>query len=360
MAMSVPVLKTFYVYLTSGCNCACRHCWFVPERQNGAEEEVVLDPEVLRHAIEQALPLGLAAIKWTGGEPTLHPCFRQLLGLQKEYGLDAIVETNGMLVDDELAALMRGSGVSRVSVSLDGADSETHDAIRCVKGGFKKTLMGIRSLADAGFQPELILTMQQSNKRHLSEFFALAMELGAGAVKLNVLQPVLRAETLSSQGNGLSINEVLEISQKVSAEWSEQVKIPVQMGVPHAFRPLSRILSGDDDGVCNIMHVLGILPSGSYALCGVGQHVAELSLGAVMSAKLKEVWKHHQVLKRLRDGLPGNLQGICRDCLMQEDCLGSCVAANYQLSGDLLAAYWFCQQAADQGLFPATRRRTNR
>ena len=357
MAMTVPGLNTFYVYLTSGCNCACRHCWFVPERQNGTEE-VVLDPSVLRHAIEQALPLGLAAIKWTGGEPTLHPCFRKLLGLQKEYGLDAIVETNGMLVDDDLAALMRDSGVSRVSVSLDGADSETHDAIRCVKGGFKKTLVGIRSLVDAGFQPELILTLQQSNKRQLPEFFDLAMELGAGAVKLNVLQPVLRAETLSSQGDGLSIREVLEVSQKVSDKWSQQFKLPIQIGVPHAFRPLSRIISGDDDGVCNIMHVLGILPSGSYALCGVGQHVAELSLGAVMSVALEDVWQDHQVLNRLREGLPKNLQGICRDCLMQGNCLGSCVAANYQLSGDLLAAYWFCQQAADQGLFPATRRRS--
>ena len=357
MAMTVPGLNTFYVYLTSGCNCACRHCWFVPERQNGTEE-IVLDPSVLRHAIEQALPLGLAAIKWTGGEPTLHPCFRKLLGLQKEYGLDAIVETNAMLVDDDLAALMRDSGVSRVSVSLDGADSETHDAIRCVKGGFKKTLVGIRSLVDAGFQPELILTLQKSNKRQLPEFFDLAMELGAGAVKLNVLQPVLRAETLSSQGDGLSIREVLEVSQKVSDKWSQQFKLPIQLGVPHAFRPLSRIISGDDDGVCNIMHVLGILPSGSYALCGVGQHVVELSLGEVMSVALEDVWQDHQVLNRLREGLPKNLQGICRDCLMQGNCLGSCVAANYQLSGDLLAAYWFCQQAADQGLFPATRRRS--
>ena len=357
MAMTVPALNTFYVYLTSGCNCACRHCWFVPERQKEVQK-VFLDPEVLRHALEQALPLGLTAIKWTGGEPTLHPRFRQLLELQKEYRLDAIVETNGMLVDDELAALMRDSGVSGVSVSLDGADSGTHDAIRCVKDGFEKTLMGIRSLVNAGFQPELILTLQQSNKKQLHEFFALAMELGAGAVKLNVLQPVLRAETLSSQGDGLSISEVLEVSQKVSDEWSQQFKIPIQMGVPHAFRPLSRIISGEDNGVCNIMHVLGILPAGSYALCGVGQHVAELSLGEVMAVQLRDVWQHHQVLKGLRQGLPKNLQGICRECLMQENCLGSCVAANYQLSGDLLAAYWFCQQATDQGLFPPTRRRS--
>ena len=356
MAVTVPTLNTFYAYLTSGCNCACRHCWFVPERQK-QDEQVVLEPRILRHAIEQALPLGLSAIKWTGGEPTLHPRFRELLDMQREYNLEAIVETNGMLVNDELASLMRDSGVSRVSVSLDGANDRTHDAIRCVKSGFKKTIMGVRALVGAGFRPELILTLQQSNKRQLPDFFALAEGLGAGAVKLNVLQPVLRAETLSNKGDALSIKEILDISAKVSEKWSQQFSLPIQMGVPHAFRPLSRIISGEDDGVCNIMHVLGILPSGAYSLCGVGQHVPELSMGAVMSVKLKEIWQSHQVLMGLREGLPKSLQGICRDCLMQENCLGSCVASNYQLSGDLLAPYWFCQQAAEQGLFPLKRRR---
>jgi len=357
MAVTVPTLNTFYAYLTSGCNCACRHCWFVPEGQK-QEEQIVLDPQVLRHAIEQALPLGLSAIKWTGGEPTLHPRFSELLDLQKEYNLEAIVETNGMLVDDELASLMWDSGVNRVSVSLDGAEARTHDVIRCVTGGFEKTSQGIRSLVGAGFRPELILTLQQSNKSQLPDFFTLAEELGAGAIKLNVLQPVLRAETLSNEGDALSIKEVLDISEQVSDKWSKQFNLPIQIGVPHAFRPLSRIISGEDDGVCNIMHVLGILPSGSYALCGVGQHVPELSMGAVMSVKLKDVWQYHQVLMDLRKGLPKSLQGICHDCLMQENCLGYCVASNYQLSGDLLAPYWFCEQAADQGLFPLKRRRS--
>ena len=41
---------------------------------------------------------------------------------------------------------------------------------------------------------------------------------------------------------------------------------------------------------------------------------------------------------------------------MKAACRGSCVAANYQAAGDLFAPYWFCQQAAEQGLFPASRR----
>ena len=26
----VPALTTYYVYVTAGCNLACRHCWIAP------------------------------------------------------------------------------------------------------------------------------------------------------------------------------------------------------------------------------------------------------------------------------------------------------------------------------------------
>ena len=31
----VPPLTTFYLYLTSGCNLRCRHCWIAPTFVNG-------------------------------------------------------------------------------------------------------------------------------------------------------------------------------------------------------------------------------------------------------------------------------------------------------------------------------------
>ena len=354
---NTPALATFYAYLTSGCNCACQHCWFVPERQSHSlGAETLLQPEVLRRAIEQALPLGLNSIKWTGGEPTLHPRFSDFLYLQQEFGLDGSIETNGMLVTDELAVLMTETGVSRVSVSLDGAASVTHDHIRGVEGGFKQTINGIKALVAAGYDPELILTLQRSNVLELKDFFALAHDLGAGSVKLNIMQPVLRGAALTEEGEYLSIQEILNLSNQLQGEWSEKFDIHIQLDVPMAFRPLSKVITGDHAGACGISHVLGVLPRGDYALCGIGQHVPDLAMGEIMTSDLASVWKEHPVLQELRDGLPGKLQGICCDCLMKSACFGSCVAANYQLSGDLMAPYWFCQQAADLGLFPVMRR----
>jgi SynChlorMet cassette radical SAM/SPASM protein ScmF len=355
-----PMLTTFYVYLTSGCNCACQHCWFVPERlSQPLGDDALLQPEILRHAIKQALPLGLSSIKWTGGEPTLHPRFRDFLSLQQEFGLDGIIETNGMLVTNELANLIAETGVGRVSVSLDGAKPATHDRLRGVEGGFEKTRSGIKALVAAGYDPELILTLQRRNVVELNDFFALAVDLGAGSVKLNIMQPVLRGARLTEDGEGLSVLEILELAKQLEGDWSKRFEIPILLDVPMAFRPLSNMISGKHAGACSISHVLGVLPRGDYALCGVGQHVPELAMGAIKTSNLEHVWSEHPVLQQIREGLPGKLQGVCSDCLMKAACLGSCVAANYQLSGDLLAPYWFCQQAADLSLFPLARRMTS-
>ncbi len=141
----VPVLHELYVYVTNGCNCACRHCWIVPEDSGKAGRPVhFIDSEIFAAAIEEAMPLGLNSVKWTGGEPTIHPAFEKLLKIQNEYGLGGRIETNGMKVTAEMAELLQECGVTGVSVSLDGAPAATHDAVRNVSGGFKRTLTGIK------------------------------------------------------------------------------------------------------------------------------------------------------------------------------------------------------------------------
>ena len=316
----------------------------------------MLKIDALRQAIEQALPLGLTSLKWTGGEPTLHPQFSEFLKMQEDFGLTGAVETNGMLVTRALAEQMKASDVFQVSVSLDSADEVVHDAIRGVKGGFKQTVKGIETLVSAGFQPELILTLQRVNYKELAKFFALAEDLGAGSVKLNILQPVLRGKKLLLEGEGLSVREILGISEAIETEYTKSTSLTIHLDLPMAFRPLAKILSGEKAGVCKILNILGVLPHGEYALCGVGQHVPELAMGDVMTTSLQEVWSSHLVLQQVRGGLPERLQGICSQCLMKSACLGSCVAANYQLSGNLLAPYWFCEQAHAEKIFPNSRR----
>ncbi len=355
-SVSTPPLRQLYVYVTDGCNCACRHCWIVPAKKAGGGRAArFLTPTALDAAIEEAKPLGLTTLKWTGGEPTLHPAFGELLDIQAHHGLGGHMETNGLLVTSALAEHLLEAGVDFVSVSLDGASADVHDAIRGVRGAHARTLEGTRNLVAAGLDTQFITSAMRTNVGELEAVLELAEELGVGSVKINFIQPTLRGEDIYASGEGLSIGEYLELHSRVRDDLRQRFSLPIYVDVPAAFRPLGEYLGGDGCGICGIRGILGLLADGSYALCGIGEHVPELVFGRAGEGELAHVWREHPVLVRIREGLPDGLGGVCGRCLMRAACLGSCIAQNYYRSGDVLGAYWFCELAEQDGLFPAGR-----
>ena len=353
-----PALGTFYVYVTDRCNCACKHCWIIPSTQvaDGRTDHFI-SPDVLDAAICEAKPLGLTSIKWTGGEPTIHPQFVRLLEIQKQHGIDGSMETNGLLLTPELVKQLVDSSVSFISVSIDGARPETHDAIRGVKGAHRRALNGVRVLVEAGYKPQFIMSLMRENVAELEDLLQLAQDSGAGSVKFNVVQPTLRGEDMHTAGQALSISELLHINTRIQQDLQKRYTLAIYMDVPLAFRPLTSMFEEKGLSRCGIKTILGLLADGHYALCGIGEHVPEMVFGAAGQGQLETIWTSHPVLQQIRDGLPAHLKGICAECLMRSACLGACVAQNYYRTKDLLGAFWFCEEAAAQGLFPSTRRR---
>src|SRR6056297_3170435 len=94
-----PPLNQLYVYLTDGCNLACRHCWIAPTFDGQGGHSSFLSVDQFTAIVEEALELGLTAVKLTGGEPLLHPDFSELVRIIGEKKLQLNVETNGLLCD---------------------------------------------------------------------------------------------------------------------------------------------------------------------------------------------------------------------------------------------------------------------
>ncbi len=349
-------LSQLYFYLTEGCNLACRHCWLAPKLDADASRLPVLPVDLFETAIAEARPLGLQSVKLTGGEPLLHPGITQLLEITHREGLRLVLETNGVLCSPDLASRIAATGKPFVSVSLDGVDAATHEWVRGVAGSFEAACAGIRVLAGAGLSPQVIFSVMRKNAHQVDAIVELAESLGAGSVKFNVVQPTARGEKLHEREQTLGIAELIAIGRHVDTVLSRKTPLRLHFDYPPAFRPLSRIASPGGGGVCGIKGIVGVLASGHYALCGIGEAVPDLVFGRVGRDALAEIWETHPVLLGIRDGLPARLTGICASCLVRGRCLGSCVAQNYYRSHDLFAPFWFCEQAQEVGLFPATRR----
>ncbi len=352
-------INTLYFYLTEGCNLACRHCWMGPKFDATGSHYPALPVELFETAIREAVPLGLSGVKLTGGEPLMHPHFIRLLEILRREKLKLIIETNGVLCTPEIAAEIARSHDRFVSVSIDGADAATHEWVRGVPGSFEAARQAVRNLVAAGIKPQVIFTVMRKNAGQVDAMVKMVEELGASSIKFNVVQPTARGETLHENQETLNIAELIALGRHVEQELAPETRLRLFILYPQAFRALHRIVSGDGCGACGIHGILGVIASGHYALCGIGEQVSDMVFGAIGKDRLEDIWRENAVLKALRDGLPDRLEGICGRCLMKKRCKGSCVAQNYYRKGSLWAPNWFCELAEDAGLFPVSRLRTS-
>jgi SynChlorMet cassette radical SAM/SPASM protein ScmF len=356
---AAPTLETIYFYLTEGCNLRCRHCWMGPKYEAGEPRRRCLDVELFRAIVSQAIPLGLAAVKLTGGEPLLHPGIEKILDIARQENLHLTMETNGVLCTPALAERIASCGQPFVSVSLDGADAATHEWVRGVEGCFEAALQGIRNLVAAGIRPQVIMTLMRRNAGQIEDLLNLAKSLGASSVKLNIVQPTSRGVEMHRAGETHSIAELIRIGEWIEHDLSHRAPLPLRDSRPAAFRPLGRIFGQDSTGcgTCGILHILGVLADGSYALCGIGEHVPELLFGHAARDPLGDVWRDSPVLGEIREGMPRRLEGVCGKCILRTKCMGACIAQNYYTHKNLWSAFWYCEEAHRLGLFPETRRR---
>jgi SynChlorMet cassette radical SAM/SPASM protein ScmF len=350
-------LNQIYFYLTEGCNLRCRHCWIAPKYQSKNNSYPALDLDLFKSIITQAKPLGLTGVKLTGGEPLLHPAINEILEHIQTEDLRLTVETNGVLCAAELAEKMAACKDPFVSVSLDGADSGTHEWVRGVEGCFGEAIDGLRNLVSAGLRPQVIMTIMRHNKEQMEEMVRVAENLGAGSVKFNILQPTARGKRMHFSGEALDIGELVDLGQWVENTLAASTDLNLYYDQPVAFRPLGKMFGDNGDGcaVCGILTILGVLANGSYALCGIGEAIPDFVFGQAATDPLKEIWDNTTVLQEIRAGLPQRFEGICRQCFMRGICLGSCIAQNYYSSKSMWASYWYCEEAHNRGLFPETR-----
>jgi SynChlorMet cassette radical SAM/SPASM protein ScmF len=211
-------------------------------------------------------------------------------------------------------------------------------------------------MVDAGVRPQIVMTLTKRNVHQIQTVIDLAEHEGAESVKINILLLIARGKNLHDQGDSLSLSELIEIGARIEHEIAPSTKMPVIFSHPHAFQPLNRMVDERYScGNCHIHQIMGVLHDGSYALCGIGFTVPELVFGKAGKNRLSDLWGYHPLLQKIREGIPNQLKSPCRECVMKHRCLGCCVAQNFVASHDLLAPYWYCEEAVKQGLFPETR-----
>tara|TARA_B100000459_G_C8588217_1_gene206557 strand:- start:784 stop:1701 length:918 start_codon:yes stop_codon:yes gene_type:complete len=113
--------------------------------------EEILSYEEMAKVVASLLPLGLAKVRITGGEPLLRKDVNVLIQLLRDLdpGLDIAMTTNGVLLRRNAEMLLK-SGLSRVTVSLDAVDENLFQSITDSKNTPKQIFEGIEYATEIG------------------------------------------------------------------------------------------------------------------------------------------------------------------------------------------------------------------
>src|SRR2546426_1410085 len=112
--------------LTQRCNLECAHCYM--SAHAAADTRGELTTEECRRVIDE-----IAAVNpnvfliLTGGEPFLRKDLFDIAAYAAEKTFTVVFGTNGVLLREKEAKLMRQHGVLGASISLDSLDRERHD-----------------------------------------------------------------------------------------------------------------------------------------------------------------------------------------------------------------------------------------
>jgi radical SAM protein len=343
--------RPFLVFweITRACALACRHCRAEAQSHRHPDE---LNTDESFRLVDQLAELNPPMLVLTGGDPLMRPDVLEVGRRASDAGIRVGLSpaATARLTNYDFSKI-RDAGIQRISLSLDGATAETHDAFRGITGTFERTIKAVELAHAAGLSIQVNTTLTRSNVEEFHAFRDLMFELKPAMWSLFLLVPTGRA-----QADDVPEPEDLERIFEEMADLVGKAPFAVKTTEGHHFRRVlaQRGLGGekgrqgmrsplgirDGRGVMFISHTGVVSPSGFLPM----------DCGNVRQRDPGEIYREHPLFVSLRDS--DALGGKCGQCEFRKICGGSRARA-YGLTGDPFAADPAC-------VYQPARRKTSR
>jgi heme b synthase len=337
-----PDLRMIAWEVTRSCNLNCLHCRAAAEGGPYAGE---LTTEECFRFIDEVAAFSKPVLILTGGEPLLREDIFEIASYGTHKGLRTVMAVNGTLLNPEKAIAAKRAGIQRVSISLDGATSESHDRLRGVVGAFAGALEGIRFLKEAGLAFQINTTVTKGNLGEIKDILELTIHVGAAAHHIFLLVPTGRGKELAGE-------EIDPNLYERTLEWfaEQDSQVPLQLKAtcaPQYYRIVHQRGGAKDlEGQGESLHTFTRGCLGGISFCFLSHQgdvqpcgYLEIIAGNIRERPFQEIWEKAEVFQQLRD--VNNLQGKCGVCEYRMVC-GGCRARAYALTGDYLAEEPLC------------------
>ncbi len=179
-----------WVRLTRVCNNRCLFC-----HDSVLHDGSRLPVDQLRAEIHSGRRGGAERLILSGGEPTLHPSFIDLIayGRTRGYSWIQAVSNGRMFAYPGFVQRCLAAGLDEVTLSLHGHTPALHDRLVGVPGAFAQSLLGLDQLLAAGLVVSVDVVLTALNLPELPELIGFYLERGVREFDLLWLVPFGRA-----------------------------------------------------------------------------------------------------------------------------------------------------------------------
>lgn len=341
--------------ITSQCNLKCRHCYI--EATEAAQANEMTTAEGMAF-IDDLAEMKVPVLMFSGGEPLVRPDLFELAAYAVEKGLRIVLSTNGTLIDDFTAQLIKEAGFQYVGVSIDGSE-ETHDMFRGEKGAFAAAIAGIRAAKAAGNRTGVRFTLNSLNKQDLPAVLKLIEQEKIDRFCMYHLVYAGRGSDMKNLD--VTLDEKREVAQLLidtALDFDRRgVELEILTTDNHAdgLYLLDYVAKTNPGRVAEVRQLLEL-----HGGCSAGDRMADvdylgnvhpcqfwgdLTLGNVRERKFSEIWNDLEandgILARLRTK-PAQLNAQCGKCSQNRLCGGCRIRASVDgdIWGDDPACFW--------------------
>jgi len=305
--------------LSYSCNFTCQHCYSRLETESG------LSTDEVKQVVDLLSSKGVVFINLGGGEPLIYPELHEVASYAVSKKLNVTMNSNGWLLDRKAAKEIAKTGFYSVGISIDSADSTTHDNFRNKAGSFNRALSALDNLREEGVSTTISCVISRNNLHDWEGMVDVAREHGARILYLHNYKCTGMGKVnmedldLTPQQWGEFYTHALEV-QKELKDITISFDDPIMASLP-GYKPDTAV-SGSTCGKLS----LHIGPDADITPCGF----IPLSIGNILKDDFDEIWFSSPVLQKMRSKTP---QGKCKGCGIYDDCLGGCTARVYAMTG---------------------------
>lgn len=166
----------FAIELTDACNLRCKHCY----RDSSPDLSQRLPTQTLMELLCELHENEVQSLELSGGEPTYHPDFVQILEYSlQNFGSVALL-TNGTLLNSIIYNLLeKYKNRAIVQIDLDGCNAQEHDKLRGISGSFSKAVNSIIELSSRGVKVRVAMCLHSDNFESIEKTYQIAKQNGA-------------------------------------------------------------------------------------------------------------------------------------------------------------------------------------